>query len=763
MRTSILFILLFSLSIVVNAQVDLKKGLVAHYKLDGNAADSSTNSLHGTKNGTTNDSGHIGKPNTALKFNGSSDYVSVAHNNKLNLTGDKSFSIWYKIQSLSQKDFATIFFKQGDQTSGSFPHFGLQFTESSTYGVSRYKVVYFNGKNSTNKVVFSKEDYRNYLNKWVYIAVTYSTSDGYIRLFFNGNLSDSVNAPSFAPNTSTDPVEIGRGNKFNYAASYFNGLLDDFRIYDRALSQKEIDALYNERSVLYKNILKTVCQPDSVFAGGAYRHTSGAYYDTVNITGKCDSVIITQLTVNPSYYFPVTLTICEGNKVLLAGKLRTKAGIYYDSLKTNKSCDSIIQYTLLVNPSYYTANTIQICKGESQILGGIARSISGTYYDSLLTTNGCDSIIETTLIVNPTYQMLHTKQICNGESILLGGQQQATAGIYYDSLKTALNCDSIVVTTLTVNPTYTAKQSKTICQGDSIFLAGSYQTTNGTYTDVLFSSKGCDSVMVTQLTVNPSYMIQDTKTICQGDSIFIAGSYRFTGGIYYNNLTANKGCDSIVATTLIINPSYLLTLTISICNGDSALVYGIYRKIAGTYYDSSTTAKGCDSIVITHLIVTTNSNTVIQNANVLVAQEGNATYQWLDCNNNNLPIAGENSQLFVATANGSYAVEVTKNSCTVISNCVSVISLSDNSNRNFKQNLKIYPNPAKNWVKVELGKIYSKTTVSIYTLEGKKINTSTTFNSSIIELSTSEISAGVYLMEIIADGDRTFSKIIIED
>lgn len=763
MRFSLLFIILFSFSIATNAQVDLKKGLVAYYKLDGNAADSGANSLNGTVNGAGNESGHTGKANTALKFDGSNDYVDVPHNSKFNLTTDKSISVWYKLPVYSGFTFyPSLVYKHG---VSHFATFGVFLAEDPAYGSNWRKIGFFQGDGATNETVFTKEKYsdNSNLNRWIHIVGSYSRSDGYMRIYFDGHLSDSLFAPNYTSNTSTEPLQIGRGSVINYNANYFKGLLDEVRLYDRSLSKEEVSSLYNEREYLYRSKSITICQPDSVFAQGEFRNKSGTYYDTTNISAKTDSIIITQLTVNPSYYFPVTLTMCDGNKILIAGQLRTKAGIYYDSLKTSKGCDSIIQVNLLVNPSYYSTITVQICQGASTTIGGISRNTSGTYYDSLLTTNGCDSIIETTLIVNPNFVIQQAKQICNGESILLGGQLQTIAGTYYDSLKTTSNCDSIVVTTLTVNQTYTSNQNKTICQGDSIFLAGSYQTTSGAYTDVLFSSKGCDSVIVTQLTVNPSYMVQDTKTICQGDSVFIAGNYRYTSGTYYNNLTTNKGCDSIIATTLVINPSYLVPLTLTICSGDSSFVNGVYRKTAGIYYDSSTTSKGCDSIVVTSLIVTNNSNAIIQNANVLVAQVGGATYQWLDCNNNNSPIAGETSQLFVATTNGSYAVEVTKNSCTVVSNCVSVIGLSYNRNRTFKQTLKVYPNPVKNWVKVELGKVYSKATVSIYTIDGKRINTSTIVNSDSIELSTSEISAGTYLMEVIADGNRAFSKIVIQN
>jgi hypothetical protein len=761
MRIASTFILFISIYTLSFAQVNLNQGLVAHYQLDGHAADSSANGLNGTINGATNDSGHIGKTNTALRFDGTNDYVEVAHNSKFNLTKDKTISLWYKIPTaLGFKQFPSLVYKQGVT---DYPTFGIFFSEDAGYGSNRYKIGFIQGNSITNEQVFTNEKYINYVDEWVHIVGTYSSAEDYMKIYFNGKLSDSLSVTNYSSNTSTDPLQIGRGNKLNFNANYFKGLLDEVRLYNRAITKQEVEALYNERIYFYKTNNITLCQPDSVFAQGEYRNKSGVYYDTTNLGGKCDSVYITYLVVNPSYYFPITITICQGNKVLIGGKFRTQAGIYYDSLKTSKGCDSIIEVNLLVNTSYYLSQTIQICQGQSMVIGGITRTSSGTYYDSLTSVNGCDSIIETTLIVNTKYAIQQTKTICNGESILLGGSQQTTAGTYYDSLKTTKGCDSIIITTLAVNPIYIQNQSKTICQGDSIKLGGSYQTTSGTYTDVLFTSKGCDSIIITQLIVNPAYMIQDTKTICQGDSVFIAGNYRYTGGTYYNNLTTNKGCDSITATTLIVNPSYFrATPPVFICGGDSALIHGIYRKTSGIYYDSTTSAQGCDSITLTNLIVTTNSNAVIQNANVLVAQEGNATYQWLDCNNNNAPIAGETSQLFVATTNGDYAVRITKNSCTVTSNCVAVIGLSTNRNLTLKQNLKVYPNPARNQVNIELGKTYSEAKVTILSLKGETLHSTNVTNKNKIELPTTEVATGIYLIEIIADGNRAYSKLIIE-
>lgn len=755
----LLFVFFTVISFLGQSQVNLSNGLVAYYKFDGNVADSSSNGLNGSNNGASYDTGHFGKLNGALEFDGSNDYITVTHNNKLNLAGEKSISLWYKLPSASGLTlYPSLVYKYGIT---DYPTFGIFFSEDIAYGSNRHKIAFIQGNSITNEQVFTKEKYPSFLNQWVHITGTYSYADSTMRIYFNGKLSNTLTVANYTSNTSTDDLQIGRGNKANFSGTYFKGSLDDIRIYDRPLSQAEVSAIYNERLYVYNTINDTICSGDSILIQGKYRTQEDSFRDTINIAERCDSITINQLHVNPSYLTSIKLEICDGDKIFIAGKLRTKAGTYYDSLKTFKGCDSIIKTELMIKSSYFMPIAVEICDGDSYVLGSKTYSSSGTYYDSLLTSEGCDSIVALTLLVNNTYTIQTSKQICFGDSILLGGLYRTSSGTYFDSLKSAKSCDSIIITVLTVNPVYNNIRTETICQGDSLFVGGTYQTSSGSYTDVLFSSKGCDSIIITQLTVLPSYMVNTSKTICAGDSMLIAGNFRYTAGTYYENLKTQKGCDSIIATNLKVNPRYTIPSLITICDGDSALIFGTYRKTAGIFYDSLKTSNGCDSVLATRLIINSLSPVVVQNANVLVAQEGNASYQWLDCNKNNSPISGETSQLFIAATNGDYAVEITKNSCTVISNCISVIGLSTKNNT-LKHSLKVYPNPAKGRVNIDLNKNYSSVKITLYTLKGKVISTEILTDISGTTIETNSIEAGIYLLEVIGDNERTYTKLIIE-
>ena len=73
--------------------------------------------------------------------------------------------------------------------------------------------------------------------------------------------------------------------------------------------------------------------------------------------------------------------------------------------------------------------------------------------------------------------------------------------MYVDTILNNLGCDSIVSTTLNVTPTYTVNNIISICKGDTYTVGQSSYNSSGIYTDVLLDSQGCDSTVVTDLTV----------------------------------------------------------------------------------------------------------------------------------------------------------------------------------------------------------------------------------------------------------------------
>lgn len=355
---------------------------------------------------------------------------------------------------------------------------------------------------------------------------------------------------------------------------------------------------------LTDTVSESICAGDSLMIGGNYYSTAGLYNDTV-ITGTgCDSLITTNLSINATSSSTASLSICMGDSALLGGSYQTTAGMYMDTVPGSNSCDSIITTTLSITAPITTNASASICTGDSIMLGGSYQTMAGTYNDTLTGSNSCDSIVATTLTVTSVLTSSVSVSICMGDSILLGGAMQTTAGVYLDTVPTA-GCDSVITTTLTVSSMLASNASESICTGDSILLGGAYQTTAGMYVDTLTSSAGCDSVVTTTLTVSSVLTSSASASICAGDSMLLGGAYQTSAGMYLDTLASSAGCDSVITTTLSVNSADMDTVDVAICAGDSVMVGSAWYTTTGLYADSTTNANGCDSIAWTNLTVVT--------------------------------------------------------------------------------------------------------------------------------------------------------------
>ena len=309
-------------------------------------------------------------------------------------------------------------------------------------------------------------------------------------------------------------------------------------------------------------------------------------------------------------------------------------------------------------PSYFLQIDTTICGGDSVFANGNYQTTSGNYYDSLLNFIGCDSVIKTNLQVNDTFIIHNQVGVCFGDSAFVGGNWQYQSGTYYDSLQTFLGCDSTIITNLTVYAPIQTQNPMGICNGDSVFLGGSWQKESGTFYDTLTSIWGCDSVSITDLTVSDIINVQENIDICQGDSLFAGGDWQKSDGLYMDTAQSAGGCDSVHATQLTVNSRYNVQWDTLICEGDSVYAGGSYQKHPGNYVDYLVTIKGCDSTIQTQLSVTLlpvvnlgNDTSIMDGQSLTLDATGtpNATYLWQD---------GSTDSVYTVSDSGIYSVTV---------------------------------------------------------------------------------------------------------
>jgi N-acetylneuraminic acid mutarotase len=206
-------------------------GLVGWWKFDETngtiAYDSSGNGNDG--NLTGGPTWATGKIGGALSFDGVDDYVLIPATTDLDLMR-LTISTWVYSTNFDHNGF--IFEKTADGNVNTQYNLFIQNSEL------RFRVKPINSSYSDTKVD------QSILSGWSFITSSYNSSKR--KLFVNGQL---VASNDFNETIATNPngISLIGAYAFNSIGSnyFFNGLIDDVRIYDRALSAEEVQALYN--------------------------------------------------------------------------------------------------------------------------------------------------------------------------------------------------------------------------------------------------------------------------------------------------------------------------------------------------------------------------------------------------------------------------------------------------------------------------------------------------------------------------------------
>jgi len=260
--------------------------------------------------------------------------------------------------------------------------------------------------------------------------------------------------------------------------------------------------------------------------------------------------------------------------------------------------------------------------------------------------------------------------------------------------------------------------------------------------------------------INPTYYAERTVYVCSGDG------YIFPDGLVQNNivntvshasyLTSVYGCDSTIVTTIRVRPTYSLSDTITICNGESytfpdgTVQYNISSPV--THTSNLTSVFGCDSIIVTNINVNTIDASVEQDGSSLKATLAGARYQWIDDNYNLLP--GDTHQVFIATQNGSYAVIVSDNGCSATSDFYTVMVQGIGDNQ-FENQIIAYPNPVSEMVTLDFPSIYNSVQIQIVNLNNQimKVHSFANVQNSV-ELDVREFKSGIYMIRVNEDNNK---------
>jgi len=386
--------------------------------------------------------------------------------------------------------------------------------------------------------------------------------------------------------------------------------------YDSLQTKTGCDSIYKlvlyVKNHFYKEINDTLCEGDVYDFHGRKLTEAGVYYDSIKTPEGCDSIYKLTLSKYPQYLFTSYIEECSGHRWKFREHYIDKPGVYYDSLVSSNGCDSVYKLVYSWSASYHFYDSATICVGDNYNFRGRVLTNAGTYFDSLRTIKGCDSIYEFHLNVMQVFHDVQTVHICSNEYYNFRGRSLNKSGIYFDSLKSSKGCDSIYELRLTILPEYLITQYIEFCQGTSFKYKDTYITKPGVFYDTLKTTAGCDSVYKIIFNWAPTYLISDTVNLCDGATYNFRGRIISNSGIYYDSLkTTERGCDSIFQLVAQVAHGFYHEDTITICSNEVYYFHGRRITQSGIYWDSLTTTAGCDSIYKHYIFVNSSKLTTI--------------------------------------------------------------------------------------------------------------------------------------------------------
>jgi|GEM_PF-2228551 hypothetical protein len=211
-------------------------GAVAYYPFNGNANDESGNNRNGTKVGNPIFvADRFGRPTAACSLSGATQYISLP--TSINVTCDITVSFWMK----------TNLSDNGSWPSGTFiidrDLCGAQRDWSVGLGVGG-KIQFNTGKTGTDYVLTSTSIIND--DSWKHIVVMRDTANSVKKIYINGQLNSLASFDKQLFSNNSINVYIGASVCATSTHHYYKGFIDDVRIYNRALTETEIQSLYHE-------------------------------------------------------------------------------------------------------------------------------------------------------------------------------------------------------------------------------------------------------------------------------------------------------------------------------------------------------------------------------------------------------------------------------------------------------------------------------------------------------------------------------------
>jgi hypothetical protein len=496
---------------------------------------------------------------------------------------------------------------------------------------------------------FSADANNLFDGNWHHLAATFNSPEKII--YLDGVAIAKLNVPGTIDSGQGYDLLIGSSIVSGSPTYLYDGLIDEVRIYNYALTSSEIGSVYN---AVKTSAVKYFTEDISICEGSSYNGwtTSGQYKRTLKAASGADSIVTTNLTVNPVYHVSEDVIIVEGESYMGW----SESGQYERTITAANGCDSIVTTDLVVqkniSPTFSeyrfeessgatvidskSSNNGTIINEERRGVGitGKGLEFTGSGYINLGRCFGDNvrNAVTVSAWINPgattgdyqaiiwhggpgyetftLYILPNTNEIgfstfgttpswfsANANNLFDGNWHHLAAT--FNSPEKIIYLDGVAIAKLNVPGTIDSGQGYDLLIGSSIVSGSPTYLYDGLIDEVrIYNYALTSSEIGNQFnavkTSAVKYFTEDIS-ICEGSSY----NGWTTSGQYKRTLKAASGADSIVTTNLTVNPVYHVSEDVSIIEGESYMGW----SDEGIYERNLISSAGCDSVVVTNLII----------------------------------------------------------------------------------------------------------------------------------------------------------------
>ena len=316
----------------------------------------------------------------------------------------------------------------------------------------------------------------------------------------------------------------------------------------------------------------------------------------------CDSTVHVTVSELTAFTSGLELEACTGTTATYNGAELDPGDTQSFTLAASNGCDSVVQVTVLELPAFESDLQLQACTGSTAIFDNAELNPGDTQSFIYTAANGCDSTINVTVAELPVFASSLELEACTGTTATYNGAELDPGDTQSFTFSALNGCDSVVNVSVIELPVFESSLALEACPGTVVTYNGADLPAGDAQRFTLTAANGCDSIVNVSVIELPVFESNLELEACPGATVDFNGTALLAGDTQSFTLTAGNGCDSMVHVTVLELSVFESDLQLEACTGTTALFDGTELQPGEAQSFTYTAANGCDSTIYVNVI-----------------------------------------------------------------------------------------------------------------------------------------------------------------